>query len=402
MTAPATQSIAQLFTMAFQGLDLRPLRRSLEARCAADPLDAGALLDCSVVEQLLGNPAAGLACQARALEITRLYRSSWPASRHALRVLALVADGDVSTNTPIDFLLDGSDVLLYSLYLAPGSAISYPLPKHDVALVTVSESDRTHPTLRRIEEELMPRWPCPVLNRPSRIRMHSREKMYQVLQGAPGVFMPPTVRVSRSVLHDLAGAPDRAATLLGDGGCPMIARPIGSHAGHGLEKLASGEAIDRYLAQRPEREFFLSPFVDYRSSDQFFRKYRIVWVEGRPYPVHMAIASEWKVWYLNADMAASAWKRREEEHFLSDFDNGFGQRHAAALGSIAERFGLAYFGIDCGELPDGRLLVFEGSVALVAHDMDPPDVYPYKGAAMQRLFRAFYEMLQRNSLAQHV
>jgi hypothetical protein len=64
---------------------------------------------------------------------------------------------------------------------------------------------------------------------------------------------------------------------------------------------------------------------------------------------------------------------------------------------LAERLGLEYFGVDCAELPDGSLIVFEGDVSLVVHDMDPPDLYPYKGPAMQRLFGAFYAMLKRRS-----
>src|SRR5208282_4636518 len=135
----------------------------------------------------------------------------------------------------------------------------------------------------------------------------------------------------------------------------------------------------------------------YRSPDGLFRKYRIVWVDGRPFPCHMAIASQWKIWYLNADMASSAAHRAEEENFMSTFDQGFARRHAQPLAAMMERFGLEYAGIDCAELPDGRLLVFEGDIALVAHDMDPPDLYPYKGPHMQKLFAAFHEMLKRNS-----
>jgi hypothetical protein len=174
-------------------------------------------------------------------------------------------------------------------------------------------------------------------------------------------------------------------------------RTIDSHAGRGLAKIEKPEGVEAYLRDHPEREFFISPYVDYRSADGRFRKFRLMWVDGRPYPCHMAIAEEWKVWYLNANMATSAAKRAEEAPFMSEFDTGFGRRHAATLAAISERFGLEYVGIDCAELPDGRLLVFEADVALVAHDMDPPDIYPYKGPQMRKLFAAFYEMLQGKS-----
>ena len=87
---------------------------------------------------------------------------------------------------------------------------------------------------------------------------------------------------------------------------------------------------------------------------------------------------------------------------MARFDADFAHRHAAALAGIAGQFGLEYFGIDCAEMPDGKLLVFEGGVDLVAHDMDRPDVYPYKSAHMQRLFAAFRDMLKCKSVRDSV
>jgi hypothetical protein len=162
-------------------------------------------------------------------------------------------------------------------------------------------------------------------------------------------------------------------------------------------KLETAEAVDGYLASQPDAEFFISPYIDYGGLDGQFRKYRIVWVDGRPYPCHMAIADRWDLWYYNAGMAASSGKRMEEEHFISTFDTGFARRHAPALAAIAERLGLEYVGIDCAELLDGRLLVFEGDISLVVHNLDPPDLYPYKSRAMKTIFAAFHDMLKRRS-----
>ena len=37
----------------------------------------------------------------------------------------------------------------------------------------------------------------------------------------------------------------------------------------------------KYLADRPEPEFFVTRFIDYAKEDGLFRKYRIVLVDGR-------------------------------------------------------------------------------------------------------------------------
>jgi hypothetical protein len=36
---------------------------------------------------------------------------------------------------------------------------------------------------------------------------------------------------------------------------------------------------------------------------------------------------------------------------------------------------------------------------MIVHDMDPPDLYPYKGPQMKKIFKAFREMLQSRALA---
>jgi hypothetical protein len=354
------------------------------------------LISLSTIEQLLGDQASGLTHQVEALNLHRLYRSSWPASPNALRVLAFKAAGDVSTNTPIEFLLQGWDVVLYSLYVVPGNALP-EVPDHDIAIVTVGESDRDRPVMQEIERQIQT-WPCPVLNRPDRVLQLSREGMYTLLRDVPDVIMPATVRINRASFEKLGLGLLPDDPFPEDATFPLVVRPVGSHAGRGLARLDIPGAIDPYLAERSEAEFFLSPYIDYRSADGQFRKYRVIWIDGRPYPCHMAIADQWKVWYYNAEMAASAAKRTEEEQFMSAFDDGFAHRHAAALAEMVGRFGLEYVGIDCAELPDGRLIVFEGDISLVVHDMDPPHLYPYKSVPTQKLFTAYYEMLKRRSI----
>ena len=92
-------------------------------------------------------------------------------------------------------------------------------------------------------------------------------------------------------------------------------------------------------------------------------------------------------------MAESAEKRDEEARFMAEFDEGFAVRHAAALREINRRIGLDYFGVDCDETPDGKLLIFEVDSCMIVHAIDPVEVFPYKQAQMRKLFDAFTAML---------
>lgn len=369
--------LARLSKLAFDGADLAPLRQELCGR-----RDAASLMDLALIEQIFGNLAGGLECQRAALRQTRLYRSPCAAPQPSLRLLALAAPGDIGTNAPLEFLLDGSDIALDTLYVVPGARVPEPLPPFDLAIVAAGESDENRPVLAEIAR-LAAQWTAPVLNDPEQIARLTRDGVAALMQGVPGLFAPRTQRLARRALEE-APLP-----------YPSIVRPVGSHAGRGLARLDREDALTAYLGERSDSEFFAAPFIDYRSADGLFRKYRIVFVGGAPYACHMAISDAWMIYYLNAGMRESAEKRAEEARFMDSFEHEFARRHEQALASIATRIGLDYFAIDCGELPDGRLLLFEADVAMIVHAMDPPDLFPYKGAQMRKVFDAFGAMLKR-------
>jgi len=387
---------ARITRMAFDGIDLHPLWQSLMKQVADGTAEAGVALDLSLIAQLLGDKQTGLLIQAQALAFHRLYRSPCSAERPGLRVLALAADIDMGGNTPIEFLLEELGIELLTLYVVGGTELPMPLPDHDVAIVIASDSEECHDALGIIERAVA-RWPRPLLNPPHLVRNLDRDKLHGLLRGIEGIDIPATVRVTRAQLSELAQPSLSFAEIAVELRLPIIVRPRGSHAGVGLAKLDDGVAINRYLAERPEQEFFVSRFVDYASEDGLFRKYRLVFVDGRPYACHMAIADRWDIWYLNAGMSESPAKRLEEETFMRTFEIGFARRHRAALTGMAERIGLAYFTIDCAENKNGELLVFEADNTAVVHNMDSPEMFPYKPPQMRAIFKAFAAMLYRHA-----
>jgi len=382
--------VAKLTKMAFDGVDLRPLWHELMSKATDDAKGAGIGMDLSVIAQLLGDQATGLAIQKEVLARQRLFRT--PCAEPRLRVLALAAEMDIGGNTPIEFLLEGSDVELATLYVVPG--LDWQVPEHDVAIVVAPDDPRTQTTLDEIDRHAA-NWPCKILNPPMRIRQQDRDRLCSLLRSIPGLDIPMTARISRDDLEGLNEA--EAMRRLEDGGYPLIVRPVCSHAGRGLALLVSPSGIAAYLAARPEDEFFISRFVDYASPDGLFRKYRLVCVDGRPYACHMAISDQWKIWYLNADMALDPAKRAEEAHFMATFDDGFGARHAVALSEMIRRVGLDYFIVDCAETKTGELLVFEADNTAIVHNMDPARLFPYKAPQMHKVFDAFAAMLYKRA-----
>jgi hypothetical protein len=389
---------ARLTAMAFGGADLRPLRDELVAKVADGIAGPGEGLDLSLITQLLGDKQSGLAMQAEVIAFHQLFRSPCAVEQPVLRVLALAAAIDMGGNTPIEFLLEHSAIELRTLYVVAGLDLPKPLPQHDVAIVIASDSEECRDALRKIEQAAA-HWPRPLLNPPQYVGNLDRDKLYRLLHGIKRLEIPATIAMTRAQLSGL-GQPDAPAGTMAPGlQFPVIVRPRGSHAGAGLDRIDDPAAIDGYLAQRPEPAFFVSRFVDYCGADGLFRKYRIAFVDRRPYACHMAIADRWDIWYLNAGMAFCESKRSEEAEFMRSFDRGFAVRHQGALAALAERVGLDYFTVDCAENRRGELLIFEADNTAVVHNMDSPAVFPYKSAQMTRIFEAFAAMLVRRAAA---
>ena len=389
---PTIAGLAHIARMVYEGADRDPFVASLAARISNDARDAAAFMDLSMLLQLTGNREQGLAAQAQALDMAAVYRCVH-GSGTGLRVLALVAAGDFMSNTPLDFLFDGSDTTVYYVYLSDGVRLPAPMPQHDVAYVGVAESDTNRPLLGALAG-VAASWPRPIVNaNSSRIAELSRDHMWELFRFVADVVAPRNARVSRAELTGMSNDESELEAVLPAERYPIIVRPLDSHAGHGLVKIEDAGALQDYVAETDAEEFYIAPFVDYRSADGCYRKYRIVFIAGRPFIAHLGISDHWMVHYLNAGMHESEEKRAEEAECMERFDEQFAARHRDALGSVASRIGLDYFAVDCAATRDGRLLLFEAGTGMIVHAMDSPELFPYKQRQMKKIFHAFLSML---------
>jgi glutathione synthase/RimK-type ligase-like ATP-grasp enzyme len=384
-------SQAAVIRAAFEGADVTALIQEQLDRLHADTTEAGAYITLALLYQLISQKENGLACQEAGLHYARLYRQ--PVAGATLRLLTLVARGDLMTNTPVELMLEGQGVEILRLYVDQLGGLTETIPDHDIALMAIGESDETRDILERLRG-LGQRWGKPVLNDAGAVLELSRDRLWRRLGGIPGLVIPSTVRIERGALAEVARGERPLGDVLPDGAYPLIVRPVGSHAGKGLERVENGAALLTYLDEAQPQMAYISRFVDYAGPDGGYRKYRIAFLGGRPFLAHMAIGDHWMVHYLNAGMAESAAKRAEEAAAMAGFDQGFAARHAAAFARMNAVLGLDYFAIDCAETADGELLLFEADVSMIIHALDPEDLYPYKHPAMAKLFAAFAGMLR--------
>lgn len=348
---------------------------------ADDPTDVGAHLAIYEVAQLVRRPELALEHQRRAIALAPVH--STPArGTETYALLVPCVPGPFTANTPVDFLFDPERVTIHRWYVDPEAGAPPPLPPYDAVFVAAGESQAAQPALRMLEQ-ILPHQPKPVVNPPEGILRLGRIPFAELFAEAEACRVVETVRLSREA-YAKQGFP-----------LPHIVRPVDSHGGHGLERIHDDAGRAAYLAGVDAPELYLQPFVDYRGADGWYRKYRIIFVDGEPYPFHLAISPRWMVHYYNAAMSEHQWMRDEEHAFLARMDEVFHGRLRSALDEAAQLLALDYVGIDCAIDREGRLLIFEADNALLVHLLDDRSLFPYKFEYVPRICAALDAMLRR-------
>ena len=387
--------LAPFLRASIAGQDLRGLIQALlEQLEVTGQGNANVLMNLSIAAQCMNQFALGLAFQQEALQTQRCYTLPALLQPTRLRLLVLVTEGSIQSSTPLDCLLEESDIELIFYFVLSGDPPLKglaDLPAHDLLFIGICDSDASRALLQSLAVALT-HWPRPVLNSPEYLPFTGRDRASHHMQGIPQLRSPPTLRVARSQLALLASEQSQVADLLPGGSFPIILRPVGSQAGLNLEKVDNSRAVAAYLSALDVDDFFLAPFVDYSDAQGQFRKIRIALIAGTPYVCHMAVSSKWMVHYLNAGMYEEAWKREEERRFMEDFAH-FSAKHRAAFNAITERMRLDYLVMDCAETRAGELLLFEIDNAGVVHAMDVESLFPYKNGHVEKAKNAFCALL---------
>lgn len=300
------------------------------------------------------------------------------------RVLALVAPG--LHNTPVEHLVGASAHQAGMVLVVPGlhydaAALAQ---RGDVVLNLISDADVGAAALDDAAA-LADAISLPTINHPARIRRTDRAAIAGRLADLPGCRVPETVRFARGALPGTT-VPSEAQ--------PWLVRPAGDHGGERLECVETPAALAQFVAATAGDAFYLTRFVDYRSADGHYRKYRFIFLGDDVLPYHLAIGDHWKVHYFRTPMDQHDWMRREEAAFLADHTQALDARQCASLAAIRDAIDLEFFGLDCGIATDGALVVFEANASMLVHATDSPTVFPYKQTSFQRIRDAFDRLIE--------
>lgn len=259
------------------------------------------------------------------------------------------------------------------------------LPPHDLIFNGIGDADRSSVPLR-IAREIVARSGKPVLNPPDAVLAGSRADVTERLGRIPGVTAPRTLALPRAAVtaEELI---ERGFTF------PLLLRSPGHHTGQHFEWVAAPERLAAVRDALPGPELLAISYVDGRGRDGMYRKYRVLFIGGVLYPLHLAISPHWKVHYFSSDMAERPDHRAEEERFLRDMRAVLGAPAVAALEAIAAASGLDYGGIDFGRDAAGNVLLYESNATMAVFAPPPDEHFAYRRAPYERVIAAMRKLV---------
>jgi hypothetical protein len=234
----------------------------------------------------------------------------------------------------------------------------HTLTDYSLLINLVTDPDLNEKVLRTMMQVLR-NFRGSVLNPPEKVLLTGREAIARRTAGLENVLVP-RARTLKSL------QPSVLASLEKSGGIafPAIVRKTGTHSGKvsKLSKTAS-ELNDLPDCGQPHT---LTEYIDYRSHDGLFRKYRVFFFGKNPVFRHQLISDHWNVHM--ADRARFMMDRpeilAESQSLYKEGMANFSPIVQNALRAIYDRVGLDFCGIDFGVMPDERVVLFEANATM--------------------------------------
>ena len=300
----------------------------------------------------------------------------------------------VGGNIPTRFILDDRVFQQIALVAEFADPLE-PLPAHDLVFNTVGDADLCGLALERLPA-ILAASTRPVLNPPERVRATGRAALAAALRGVEGVRVPAMLALPR---RDWLTSSVDEALERADLGFPLLVRAAGFHTGRHFVRVERRADLDHAVAGLPGETLLGIEPLDAQGPDGCFRKYRVMSLDGRLYPLHLAVSADWKVHYFTAAMAQNPAFRAEEAAFLEgDLATTLGQPAVDALARVGAVLGLDYAGMDFALDSSGRVLLFEANATMVINPPEPDPMWDYRRPAVDRALSAAKALLvQRGS-----
>lgn len=251
-------------------------------------------------------------------------------------------------------------------------------------LITEPEgNDRVLDNLRKLLRGV----PGKVVNRPEAVVRSTRDQVARLLSGIDGLRVPRAVGLRKL-------KPDMALRSIEGAGVryPVILRETGTHTGRIVGCFDGPAGLGAALGRG---EYIATEFVDFRSADGVYRKYRVFFIGSHILFRHMLASDEWNVHAKDRRryMLPRPELLEEEKALFDHVENPFGAAVMDVLKAVRGRMALDYFGMDFGIAPDGQVVLFEANATMNFFPFLPDPEFAYVQACLAPAQAAFRELV---------
>lgn len=366
-------------------------RQHYEAALRIDPDHATAHQGMGAVLSDLGDRTAARAHFQKGFRGHAIAALPYRGDKAPLQLLQLLSSG--GGNIPTALFLDDTryqTTVVIADHLDPSAA----LPPHRLIFNAIGDADLCDEALHAACR-LLAQSEAPVINDPRAVMKTGRIDNATRLRAIEGVRTARTIAVARKGL----ASPDGANLLSARGlSFPLLLRSPGYHTGRNFILVQHAADLAGAAARLPGEELLAIEYLDARADDGRARKYRVMLIDGRLYPLHLAISHNWKVHYFTSDMANEPDHRREEANFLENMPAVLGEKALAALAGIRDALDLDYAGVDFGLDRDGNLLLFEANATMVIAKPADGAQWAYRHRAVNQALDAVAAMIASRAL----
>jgi len=267
---------------------------------------------------------------------------------------------------------------------------SVPLPPHQLILNAIGDADHCATSLEAAGQILEGNI-GPLLNSPDKIQNTGRADNARLLGTLEGVVTPRIVTFPREIL-----ARATASVALEEHGLtfPLLLRAPGFHGGSHFVRVEDSNGLAPAVAALPGQNLMALEYLDTRDDDGKVRKYRVMMIDGKLYPLHKAISHHWMIHYFSAEMMNSPEHRAEDEAFLENMPGVLGEHAMRGLERICATLGLDYGGADFSLGRDGEVLLFEANATMIVPAAGKEEKWSYRRRAVAQIRDAVRGMVR--------
>jgi tetratricopeptide (TPR) repeat protein len=307
----------------------------------------------------------------------------------SLLVLSSAFGGNVSIKPVLDRRLFHTTVILSEYF-----PVNTPLPPHQLVINLIGDADLCADGLD-IAEKLLASHPQPIINHPCLVKMTGRLQNTQRLVRVPGVQVPRTLLLARTSLLSAS-----VVELLAEQGLdfPLLLRSPGFHTGQFFLRVDTPTELPAVLSRLPGEALLVIQMLKVQNRHGDYHKYRVMFVDGVLYPLHLAISKHWKIHYFSADMDLNPEYREVEAAFLENMPAVLGENALVALEGIRKTLGLDYGGIDFALSDEGEVLLFEANATMAVHRPDDNAKWAYRKMATDNVLAAVRTMILKRAV----